>query len=87
MPQVIDLEGFPDTVAEAIAETVRNLKNAYLKGGTAVEHSSKLTAAEADRTSGRPPRHASAYAEPLRSKRSVVRASTLRKTILPEWTS
>jgi hypothetical protein len=29
MPQVIDLEGLPDPVAKAIAETVLNLKRRY----------------------------------------------------------
>jgi hypothetical protein len=29
MPQVIDLEGLPDPVAKAIAETVFNLKRRY----------------------------------------------------------
>jgi hypothetical protein len=29
MPQVIDLEGLPEAVANAIAETVVNLKNQY----------------------------------------------------------
>ena len=34
MAQVIDLEGLPDPVAKAIAETVLNLKNRYrTKGG------------------------------------------------------
>jgi hypothetical protein len=48
MAQVIDLEGLPDKVAEAIAETIRNLKNGYSKGETVAEPSRKLTPAEAD---------------------------------------
>jgi hypothetical protein len=46
MAQVIDLEGLPDPVARAIAETVLNLKIRYRSGS---EPSRKLTAAEADR--------------------------------------
>ena len=50
MAQSIDLDGLPDPVAKAIAETVRNLKSSYrAAGGAAAEPPRKLTAAEADR--------------------------------------
>ncbi len=45
MAQVIDLEGLPDPVARAIAETVLNLKIRYRSDS---EPPRKLTSAEAD---------------------------------------
>lgn len=49
MAQVIDLDGLPDPVAKAIAETVSNLKSGYRAKGRGVpEPPLKLTAAEAD---------------------------------------
>ena len=49
MARVIDLEGLPDPVAKAIAETVLNLKTCYCSESAHGEPPRKLTAAEADR--------------------------------------
>ena len=49
MAQVIDLEGLPDPVAKAIAETVLNLKVRYCAKAAGSEPPRRLTAAEADR--------------------------------------
>ena len=49
MAQVIDLEGLPDPVAKAIAETVLNLKVRYGAKGAVSDPIRKLTAAQADR--------------------------------------
>lgn len=50
MARVIELDGLPDGVAKAIAETVRNLKRGYREnGGATHEEFRKLTAEEADR--------------------------------------
>ena len=49
MAQVIDLEGLPDPVAKAIAETVVNLKNRYrLKSVQPKPSRSSVSAGEGD---------------------------------------
>jgi hypothetical protein len=48
MAQVINLEGLPDPVAKAIAETVLNLKVHYGAKGVGSKPPRKLTAADAD---------------------------------------
>ena len=49
MQKVIDLEGLPEPVAMAIAETVRNLKNSYPAARTnSSTQPRKLTQEEAD---------------------------------------
>jgi len=49
LAQVINLEGLPEPVAKAIAETVLNLKTHYSGRGTGSEAPLRLAAAEADR--------------------------------------
>ena len=50
MAQVIDLDGLPEPVAKAIAETVRNLKNGYqAKGLSDSDDSQRPTPEGADR--------------------------------------
>ena len=66
MAQVINLEGLPDPVAKAIAETVLNLKVHYGAKGVGSKPPRKLTAADADQALEELLDTLLAHAKPLR---------------------